>query len=424
MGAAFTRKYATAATLDGICLRTAGTATIRANPTLASGDVKISKDGGAFANLATLPSAVPSAGKNIEVALSSGEMTCARAVIHFVDAAGAEWDDFEIVVETFGNASAQFPPDYSDTVRLGQTALPNAAAGANTGLPVVGTQVPNATAGATGGLLIAGSNAATTFATLTVSGATTLTGNVSMGGTLGVTGTVTFNAFTVTNAFTVSGASTFTGAVTASNVSNNIVGVDVAKWKGGAVPTPLTTGTPRVTIEVSSDINVATFHVTDDMTIDGEMTVSGGISGTLSRVTLVDTTTNLTNGVSVAPLVATANPTFYASTNLPDIAQASAPAISWTILDSSDAAVSLSGKTVRLVTTRKNDSSETPVFTHATGGSGITISGTGNNVVTVQLTTTDTANPAALHYWLWNITDDIALASGLMSIVSAKKALT
>ncbi len=40
--------------------------------------------------------------------------------------------------------------------------------------------VPNAVAGAAGGLAIAGSNAATTFATLTVAGATTLTGNVAL----------------------------------------------------------------------------------------------------------------------------------------------------------------------------------------------------------------------------------------------------
>lgn len=42
--------------------------------------------------------------------------------------------------------------DNQDSVRAGMTALPNAAAGANTGLPVVGTQVPNATAGANNGL--------------------------------------------------------------------------------------------------------------------------------------------------------------------------------------------------------------------------------------------------------------------------------
>jgi hypothetical protein len=42
--------------------------------------------------------------------------------------------------------------DPYDSVRMGVTALPNAAAGANTGLPVVGSQIPNANAGAIGGL--------------------------------------------------------------------------------------------------------------------------------------------------------------------------------------------------------------------------------------------------------------------------------
>lgn len=112
--------------------------------------------------------------------------------------------------------------------------------------------LPSATAGAAGGVMIAGSNAATTFATLTVSGTTTLSGAVSLGSTLTVTGatslaalstsgTVTFNALTVSNALIISGTSTLTGAVSlgstlgvtgavtfsnglASNVTGNITG--------------------------------------------------------------------------------------------------------------------------------------------------------------------------------------------------------
>lgn len=43
-----------------------------------------------------------------------------------------------------------------DAVRMGMTALPNATAGTDTGLPVVGTQIPNATAGANTGLPVVG----------------------------------------------------------------------------------------------------------------------------------------------------------------------------------------------------------------------------------------------------------------------------
>ena len=55
------------------------------------------------------------------------------------------------------------------------TALPGAY-GAGTAGRIMGRSLPDVTAGGAGGLMIAGSNAATTFATLTVTGATTLTG--------------------------------------------------------------------------------------------------------------------------------------------------------------------------------------------------------------------------------------------------------
>lgn len=72
-----------------------------------------------------------------------------------------------------------------DGVRGGLTALPNATAGANTGLPVVGTQIPNATAGASGGVLISGANSGTTtLGALTITGAMSIngTGNVAQTG--------------------------------------------------------------------------------------------------------------------------------------------------------------------------------------------------------------------------------------------------
>lgn len=68
--------------------------------------------------------------------------------------------------------------------------------------------VAAATPGAAGGLLIAGSNAATTFATLTVSGATTLTGNVSMAAGLNIT-----QSSANTSALVVTGNGTGHGAI-------------------------------------------------------------------------------------------------------------------------------------------------------------------------------------------------------------------
>ena len=73
---------------------------LKANPTLAAGDVKVSKDGGAFANLTTLPSANPASGADIMVDLSGTEMTADNVVVQFIDAAGAEWCDVLVNIQT------------------------------------------------------------------------------------------------------------------------------------------------------------------------------------------------------------------------------------------------------------------------------------------------------------------------------------
>lgn len=73
---------------------------LKANPTIASGDFKVSTDGGAFANLATLPSAVPASGRSIQIDLSNTEMNGDDIVVQCVDAAGAEWCDLLVNIQT------------------------------------------------------------------------------------------------------------------------------------------------------------------------------------------------------------------------------------------------------------------------------------------------------------------------------------
>lgn len=70
------------------------------NPTLASGDVKVSVDGAAFANLTTLPVVTPSGGRGVKVDLSADEMNGDTIIVQFVDAAGSEWCDLGIVINT------------------------------------------------------------------------------------------------------------------------------------------------------------------------------------------------------------------------------------------------------------------------------------------------------------------------------------
>jgi hypothetical protein len=81
---------------------------IVASPTLATGDVKISTDGGALANLGTLPTVTPAAGGIVEVNLTSGEVGTAHFSVLFSDAAGAEWKDlnYHETVQSVGEVSA------------------------------------------------------------------------------------------------------------------------------------------------------------------------------------------------------------------------------------------------------------------------------------------------------------------------------
>jgi len=76
------------------------TGLLQANPTLAAGDFKVSIDGGALANLTTLPTVTPAAGRQVKVTLSIAEMTGDNITVQCVDAAGAEWADQLINIQT------------------------------------------------------------------------------------------------------------------------------------------------------------------------------------------------------------------------------------------------------------------------------------------------------------------------------------
>lgn len=72
----------------------------KSSPTLAAGDVKVSIDGGALADLATLPTVTPAAGRRVKVSLSGAEMTGDNIGVLFSDASGAEWCDLFVNIQT------------------------------------------------------------------------------------------------------------------------------------------------------------------------------------------------------------------------------------------------------------------------------------------------------------------------------------
>lgn len=89
-----------AATLFVSLVSQANTKLFQVAPTLAAGDVKVSTDGGAFANLTTLPVVTPASGRAVKVDLSAAEMNGDNIVLQFVDAAGAEWCDLLLNLQT------------------------------------------------------------------------------------------------------------------------------------------------------------------------------------------------------------------------------------------------------------------------------------------------------------------------------------
>lgn len=83
---------------------------MQSNPTLAAGDVTVSSDGAAFANITTLPTVTPAAGKGVKISLSAAEMNADNILVVFSDAAGAEWDDLTILIQTSSVQIADLTP--------------------------------------------------------------------------------------------------------------------------------------------------------------------------------------------------------------------------------------------------------------------------------------------------------------------------
>jgi hypothetical protein len=73
----------------------------KVNPTIAAGDWQISKDGGAFANLATLPAVTPASGAAVKITLSSTEMNADNVLVRWADQTDPpEWADDFLAIPT------------------------------------------------------------------------------------------------------------------------------------------------------------------------------------------------------------------------------------------------------------------------------------------------------------------------------------
>jgi hypothetical protein len=110
----FLRKYGTGTGADviiPIIKRGVVDFAVTADWTPAAGDVKVSKDGAAEANIATLP--VINGTVGWKFVFSDAELQCKSLTIRVVDSATKAVEDQFFVVETYGNASAMFQADWS-----------------------------------------------------------------------------------------------------------------------------------------------------------------------------------------------------------------------------------------------------------------------------------------------------------------------
>lgn len=102
-----------------------------------NGDVKVSIDNGAAANITNLPTAITYGNTAMwQFVLTAAELTGKQIVVTVSDSATKAVEDQAFIVETFGHTSAMYQTDWQDGVRMGLTALPAAAANAAGGLPI------------------------------------------------------------------------------------------------------------------------------------------------------------------------------------------------------------------------------------------------------------------------------------------------
>ena len=105
------------------------------NPTLATGDFTISKDFGAFVNLATLPVVTPAGSTSVRIVLSATEMNADKILIFAKDQTGNEWEELQAFIDApAGNSESVLDIIEGDHIETSQALIINKK---NTSTPVL-----------------------------------------------------------------------------------------------------------------------------------------------------------------------------------------------------------------------------------------------------------------------------------------------
>lgn len=285
----------------------ANTKLMQVNPTIASGDFKVSIDGGALANLGTLPAVTPAGSSMVKFTLSTSEMAGANATVVCIDAAGSEWCDLTINIPT----AARQIDDLAYPATTGRSMVVDAAglvdanmvkAGAsgagNTITTSGGVTLPAATVASTTNITAGTITTATNLTNAPTAGDFTATMKTSIGTAVAasavasVTGNVGGN---VTGSVgSVVGA---VGSVT-GNVGGNVTGTVASVVDISTTTLAESSGVPAATATPLAKINfmatVARNKITQTATT--QLVRNDGDSGTIATSTVSDDGTTAIRG--------------------------------------------------------------------------------------------------------------------------------
>ena len=109
------RQYGVATTIDFVLFEVNGV-DLRVDAVDGGADCSIMKDEGPQV---TCTNDFVDEGSGYSLALTATEMEAARIVVFIVDTATKVWLDTAIIIETYGNASAQIPGDVANITNVG-----------------------------------------------------------------------------------------------------------------------------------------------------------------------------------------------------------------------------------------------------------------------------------------------------------------
>lgn len=104
----YLRPWGIDAIIDGVVLQKRGFSDFLNSPLIEVGDVMISKDGGVFVNITTLPTNSPVGSASLKFIFSEDEIKAKRISVRIVDQSPIKiFEDWQFTIETYNHPNAE-----------------------------------------------------------------------------------------------------------------------------------------------------------------------------------------------------------------------------------------------------------------------------------------------------------------------------